>query len=235
MELLVYLARFVASDLPALGRLGTTCRDMREAVDPLVKRLRAEQHATLASSREVGSLQSLRVLLEEGTTAPTFFKQRPLRAALFATLASRIAALPMSEQREARDLLTKAMIAGLDPVEKAPVGASLEAGNLLTKTMIAGLDPVEKAAVESSIGACRNCENLAAVMELAGERGVISSAGLAEMKFAAACAARSRGMSWRQARDSFGIPADDLHRYRAREYEISHTPLECPTVHFDWQ
>lgn len=213
-EVLRYLADFVAGKPIALVRLATTCKDLKKALDPYV-----QQYAQLDRSRKVSSLQGFLTLLEYGKTAPKQFafegKLRPFRAELFSTLGNRILALPAKEREQA----CKAFIAALEQYDAVPT-EPLQRVLYAAKKGAPHMELVEQAAVGRSMSACRTCENLPALQEIAAKFGVCSPEGLHKMKMEAASKAVSRGMDRQQAAKRFGLPADSLEQLESDDDDI---------------
>jgi hypothetical protein len=195
-----YFAHFV--DPLALVRLASTSKRMRKTLGP-----DAPQYALLDRCRKVSSLQSFKELLAHDATVAKVFtlngKLQPFRAALVATLGSRILALPSHERDEAR----KAFIAAAEQCPE-PRPPALKNALSAAKEGLVRLQSDEHAAVTSSLLTCETCQDLTAVQELAAERGVCSEEGFDRMKLAAARAALSKGLSSQQACDRFDIPHD---------------------------
>jgi hypothetical protein len=203
-DVLRYLADFVAGKPIALVRLATTCKGLKNALDPYV-----QQYAQLDRSRKVSSLQSFLTLLEYGKTAPKQFvfegKLRPFREELLATLGNRILALPAEEREQA----CEAFIAALKQYDAEQTG-TLKRALYAANKGVPHMELVEQAAVSSSLLSCGACENLPALQEIAAQFGVCSPEGLHKMKLEAAYKAVSRGMDRQQAAKRFDVPVDRL-------------------------
>lgn len=214
-DVLLYLSEFLADDPLALAHLAATCSDMRQALDPYVQRYTCGDR-----SNKADSLERYQTLLKYGATREELHtstgKLPPFRAELLATLGRRILALPVEDRPKAYE----GFIEAVRQYGGAPT-PSLDQAVSAAEKGIAHLQAVEKATIDGSIQACRRCENLKELRELAARCGVCSPEGIAEMKFAAACGQVSRGATWEAARGLFGIAFDKHQEQREYEYDIA--------------